>query len=414
MTIESEVSSAFFLGPNTLGPYQCNFHIENDTEIQVVVTTAANVQTTLVLTTNYYVVRDIGPDGFNLYLNITYANDSTLYVGLNLPYTQRTDFRNEGEFSPETHEVALDKMTRLAQQLKALFTRALKLPVGFPFVSATLPAPSAGKLLGWSQDGASIVNTSAVAVGAGAIGTTEIVSGAVTASRLADGAVTSIKLNDAVFSGLVDAGTIQTTDYVVIADASNSFNKRKALVSGLPIGITTIGRHTIFEPAMSMRSRTASSGLIVGNTPGGVGQPDRTGLDFDQTTQEFAEFIIAMPKSWNKGTLIAKFHWQPMGGATSQGVVWQLSALAVGDTESTAQAFGTPQQIADTYASGTAATLFITAETPAITVANTPANGDLVFFQVARSPADAADTLAADARLLGVSLYYTTDAETDA
>jgi hypothetical protein len=36
-----------------------------------------------------------------------------------------------------------------------------------------------------------------------------------------------------------------------------------------------------------------------------------------------------------------------------------------------------------------------------------------VIFQIARVPADAADTMAVDARLLGIRLYYTISAGND-
>ena len=49
-----------------------------------------------------------------------------------------------------------------------------------------------------------------------------------------------------------------------------------------------------------------------------------------------------------------------------------------------------------------------------MTVAGTPAAEDAVFFRVFRKAADAADTMAIDARLHGIVIYLTTDADTDA
>ena len=50
----------------------------------------------------------------------------------------------------------------------------------------------------------------------------------------------------------------------------------------------------------------------------------------------------------------------------------------------------------------------------AITIAGTPADDDLTFFQVYRDAADGSDTFTGDARLLGIKLLYTTDAANDA
>jgi hypothetical protein len=53
-------------------------------------------------------------------------------------------------------------------------------------------------------------------------------------------------------------------------------------------------------------------------------------------------------------------------------------------------------------------------ESSAITIAGTPAAEDTVFFRLGRVPANGSDTLAIDARLMGLVLYITTNADTDA
>ncbi len=94
-------------------------------------------------------------------------------------------------------------------------------------------------------------------------------------------------------------------------------------------------------------------------------------------------------------------------------MVWGLSAVAISDLDAGDAAFGTAQAVADT--GGTTNTIYITAElgTP-ITVGGSPAAGDWVVFQVSRNPGDGNDTMAIDARLHGVNLFYTTNAANDA
>lgn len=133
-------------------------------------------------------------------------------------------------------------------------------------------------------------------------------------------------------------------------------------------------------------------------------------LDFDTTTQEFAQFQIAMPKSWDEGTLVAQFLWT--AGSGSGGVVWALEAVATGDDDAFDVAFGTAQTATDTFI--VANDVHISPETSAMTVGGTPAEGDLVTFQVKRDVSDGSDTLAVDAQLIGVRLFYTTNAENDA
>ena len=50
----------------------------------------------------------------------------------------------------------------------------------------------------------------------------------------------------------------------------------------------------------------------------------------------------------------------------------------------------------------------------AITIAGTPTAGDTVQFQLNRTVADAGDTMAINARLHGIRLFFTTNAATDA
>ena len=137
-----------------------------------------------------------------------------------------------------------------------------------------------------------------------------------------------------------------------------------------------------------------------------------TTLDFDTTTQEFAQFEIAMPKSWNESTVTFQPIWSHPSTTTNFGVVWSLEGIARSNDDALDVAFGTAQTSTDT--GGTTNDLYIGPESAAITVGGTPAEGDVVLFQIKRNPSDGSDTLAVDARLHGVKLYYTLNAGTDA
>jgi hypothetical protein len=134
-------------------------------------------------------------------------------------------------------------------------------------------------------------------------------------------------------------------------------------------------------------------------------------LDFDTTTQEFAQFAIQMPKSWNESTLVCQFVWSHAVTTTNFGVSWNVAAVAVGNDDTLDAAFGTAVTVSDT--GGTANDIYITSETSAMTVAGSPAAEEYVVFQVARDPANASDTLAIDARLHGMRIHYTIDTAKD-
>ena len=74
--------------------------------------------------------------------------------------------------------------------------------------------------------------------------------------------------------------------------------------------------------------------------------------------------------------------------------------------------FGTLQSVTSTW--GGANIMVDTAEFSAITIAGSPAAEDVVTLQLLRSATDGSDTFTSDAEMLGVTLYITTDAATDA
>ena len=82
------------------------------------------------------------------------------------------------------------------------------------------------------------------------------------------------------------------------------------------------------------------------------------------------------------------------------------------DNETTNLAFGTAAVVDDAN-QGAANELLITAESGAVTIAGTPADDHLTYFEIYRATADSNDTAAEDARLLGIKLYYTIDSGND-
>lgn len=159
-----------------------------------------------------------------------------------------------------------------------------------------------------------------------------------------------------------------------------------------PAGGATAGRMMIPIMAGSMQPSASGGSGVLTNIATSENMPDVQTLDFNQTTQQHAQFAIPLPKRWNRGTITARFRWSHAATTTNFGTVWAIQAVAVGDNEAINQAYGTAVEVTDT--GGAADRLYVTSETAAFTVANTPADGDTVFFRVYRKAADAADTLA--------------------
>ncbi len=168
------------------------------------------------------------------------------------------------------------------------------------------------------------------------------------------------------------------------------------------------GLETIWVPAPAMYPAT-TNGAASASIDSGSENVEYKTLDFDTSTQEFACFSVRMPKSWNEGTVTFAPYWTAASG--SGGVVWALQGVALSDDDAINTAYGTEQTSTDTLI--TAADLHVGPTSSAITIAGSPAAADLTFFRIKRNVSDGSDTLGVDARLLGVVIFFTTDASDD-
>lgn len=123
-------------------------------------------------------------------------------------------------------------------------------------------------------------------------------------------------------------------------------------------------------------------------------------LDFDAATSEGANFMLTIPNNWDAGTVTARFYWTADSGSGT--VIWTLAGRALADDDAIDTAFGTAQSATDTLIA--AGDMHITSATAAITIAGTPTTTTPIQFLVTR---DIADTLAVDARLIGIQLNWT-------
>lgn len=170
------------------------------------------------------------------------------------------------------------------------------------------------------------------------------------------------------------------------------------------------GRHTIWVPAAAMVAST-TAGAAAATTETATNKIMLKTLDFaDGASVLHAQFSVQMPKSWNDGVINAQFVWTANSVSTNA-VVWGIKAVSIADDAALDAAFGTGVTVTDAN-KATAYDLNISDESGDVTVAGAGAQ-EWVVFDVYRDPTDAADTLAATASLLGVSVFFDTDAATD-
>jgi len=171
------------------------------------------------------------------------------------------------------------------------------------------------------------------------------------------------------------------------------------------------GKETMWVPAAAMYGAT-TNGADAQQVETTATRPDMKVLDFDKDTDEFAQFSVAMPKSWNEGTITYQVYWTP--GSTNTGdCIFGLQAVACADNDTIDVAYGTAVEVTDAGI-GTVEDQQISSESGAVTVAGSPAAGELTYFQLFRNANDGSDTFTADARVLGVKIFFTTDAANDA
>lgn len=174
---------------------------------------------------------------------------------------------------------------------------------------------------------------------------------------------------------------------------------------------THVGTETLWLPARYWQPTVSNgcSGLTVVETT--AGRPDIEVLDFDATADEHAQCSIALPKRWDEGTITFQVWWTSTATDTD-GVAWALQGVAVSDGDTIDVAYGTAVAVTDN-AQSTAEDCYVTSVSSAITIAGTPAEGDVVYLRLLRDVSDGNDDMTEDARLVGIKLFWTSDAGND-
>ena len=218
--------------------------------------------------------------------------------------------------------------------------------------------------------------------------------------------------------GLILTGQGSTNDVTIKNDAD-------ADVIEIPTGTTNVtiagtldvggakakvaGLETIYVPAAAMYPETTNGSSDLEQVELSNG-PELKCLDFAAAADDFAQFQVIFPKSWNEGTVTFQAFFTVTGTNTGT-VAWGLAGRSYADSADLNTAFGT-QVVATAKAhSGTSNDIDVAAVSGAVTLAGAAADC-LTIFQIARDVS--ADTQTGAARLLGIKLFFTTDAANDA
>jgi hypothetical protein len=174
--------------------------------------------------------------------------------------------------------------------------------------------------------------------------------------------------------------------------------------------IKIAGLETIFIPTQAMfgaDTNGADSQTVVTTAT----RPEMKLLDFDPSTIEYAQFSIAMPKSWDEGTVTFQAFWAPSNTDTGDALIG-LQGVSVPNDATSDVVFGTAVYVTDA-GGGAVEDVLVSPTSAAVTIAAAAAD-TYTYFQVLRNATDGADDFTGDVRLLGIKIFYTTNAANDA
>ena len=187
--------------------------------------------------------------------------------------------------------------------------------------------------------------------------------------------------------------------------------KGTGVLKSATAAVKIAGTETMWIPSSAMYG-ASTNGADAQQVETTATRPDMKVLDFDAGTDEFAQFSVAFPKSWNEGTITYQVYWSPASTNTGD-CIFGLQGVSCGDNDTIDVVYGTAVNITDAGI-GAIEDQQVSAVSSAVTIAGSPAVDQQTYFQLFRDANAGGDTFSADARVLGVKLFFTTDAANDA
>jgi hypothetical protein len=191
----------------------------------------------------------------------------------------------------------------------------------------------------------------------------------------------------------------------------NLVPKGTGVLQGNGSALKIAGKETIWIPASAMYA-TTTNGAAAAQVETTALRPDMKVMDFAAAADDHAQFSVAFPKSWNEGTITYQCFWTPSTTNTGD-CIFGLQGVSCGDNDTIDVAFGTAVNVTDAGI-GTVEDQQVTAESGAVTIAGSPAVDQQTYFQIFRDANAGGDTFTGVARLLGIKIFFTTDAANDA
>jgi hypothetical protein len=127
MTVSSTTTKNSYSGNASTTTFAYGFKIFANTDLTVILRSAAGTETVQTLTTHYSVTNAGVDSGGNVVFGSAPASGVTVVIRRNIAQTQTTDYTANDPFPAESHEDALDRLTFIAQQQQEELNRGIKL-----------------------------------------------------------------------------------------------------------------------------------------------------------------------------------------------------------------------------------------------------------------------------------------------
>lgn len=274
------------------GPYSCNgatvvfpfsFKVFSTADVRVVLADAAGLESDLVLGADYTVALNSDQDatpGGTVTSVTSYAAGYKITLTSQLQNLQPVVLTNQGGFYPKVINDALDRLTILVQQLAEKLGRSLSLPISNNGVSATLPAPSPGQMIGWSGDGLSLTNYTGLSSTAISAPMTPVVQGVSLAAARAAMGIDAISTATGTADALIGSYTPSIT----------------ALANGMKLYLRAASANATTTPTFTPNTGVIPAKQIVKGNGVAVAAGDIIGaghwieLHYDQTLDKWVLF----------------------------------------------------------------------------------------------------------------------------
>lgn len=159
MTVASDVSRVEYQGDGQTILFTVPFRFLLDGDIAAILRDGAGAEHLWVLNSDYALSGQGEEAGGQLTASTAPGVGEKLVIVRDVSLVQQTEFPENGPFPASASETAHDRAIMVAQQLAEALDRTLQLAVTTDAeVTAKLPSPDGGKVIGWDASGTALVN----------------------------------------------------------------------------------------------------------------------------------------------------------------------------------------------------------------------------------------------------------------